>query len=149
MKNFTIIPNELFEKSQLSVPARMLLCTLLKYCGQKDMCYPSQQTLSENLLCTPRHIRNLLDELLQAKLITKQRTGFNKSNTYTVTKQFKIVGNYSSPHLRSKFPLNPGTTIPPKNTYIKTKGKIYTSLLRKRAKELGLHSKAVEQLKSS
>lgn len=133
MKNFTIIPNEILEESQLSIPSRYLLCVLLRYCGKDEFCYPSQETLGKTLGYTARYIRILLNELEKAKLIHRKRTGFNKSNTYRVTKDFDR--NYSShnptiknrnnnsPQLGSKFPLHQGNSIPPKITYRKEKRK--------------------------
>jgi len=121
MKNFTIIPNELLSKSQLSLKARHLLCVLLKYCGNDEHCYPSQETLGVNLNCSARHIRNLLKELKDSKLIHKTRSGFNKSNTYQVAKSFITNRNSGSTHIGSKFPLHQGSSVPANITYRKAK----------------------------
>lgn len=126
MKNFTQIPNEILDESHLSIQARYLLCVLLRYCGQDDYCYPSQRTLARVLGCTDRHIRNLLKELLKSKLIISKRKGFNKPNTYTVSKTFerKCISSLkskdrksSSYHLGSRIPLNQGNNLPDNNTY--------------------------------
>lgn len=146
MKNFTAIHNELFERSQLSIPARLLHCILLKYCGQDDHCYPSQKTLAENLgLCGSRHVRTLLNELINAGLVTKKRSGFNKSNTYKVAKDFVLDRNGNSSHLGSKFPLHQGSTVPPKNTYRKAGVKKGIQLLRKRVMGFRLSPKTEDQ----
>lgn len=125
MKNFTIIPNEVLGPSQLSIPARFLLLILLKHCGKDDYCYPSQRTLAESLNCSSRHVRNLLKELSEAKLIHPTRSGFNRPNTYKVTKYFTVTKdrNSASYQLGSQIPLHQGTALPPKNTYTKVKGK--------------------------
>lgn len=122
-KNFTIIPNELLENSQISLQARHLYCVLLRYAGQDEWCFPSQQTLASNLGYCTRHIRNLLNDLIEAGLLVKKRRGFNRSNNYKVTKSFTLDRNSSSPQLRSEFPLHNENTVPPKNTYLKGKGK--------------------------
>ncbi|PIY80635.1 MAG: hypothetical protein COY80_01940 [Candidatus Pacebacteria bacterium CG_4_10_14_0_8_um_filter_42_14] len=124
MKNFTRIPNQILNQSQISYQARYVFCLLLKYCGQKDYCYPSQDRLAKDMGISDRQIRAHLNELCLAGLIKKQRTGFNKTNTYTITKHFQMSGKPDSPQLGSKFPLDPGTTLPPKNTYIKGQRKM-------------------------
>ncbi len=100
------------------------MCVLTKYAGQDERCYPSQRTLAKDLGCTDRYVRKLLCELLEAQLITKKRTGFNKSNTYTISKDFvKDHRNNSSPQIGSAYPLHSGNSVPPKNTYRKGKSK--------------------------
>lgn len=123
MRNYTIIPNEILGASQLSVQARYLLCVLLKYCGQDEWCFPSQETLAKEVGCSARYIRRLLEELLHAGVIVKTRRGFNRSNTYRVAKSFVVDRNGSSCQLGSKFPLHQGNTVPTKSTYLKGKDK--------------------------
>ena len=121
MKNFTIVPNQVFEQSQLSVQSRYLYCVLLKYCGKNDWCFPSQATLGTVLGYTSKHIRTLLKELVRAELISKERRGWNRSNTYYVVKLLDTDRIPSSPHLGSGVPVHNETTVPPKSTYLKTK----------------------------
>lgn len=132
MKNYTKIPNELMSQSQLSIQARYLLCVLLKYCGKDEWCFPSQARLAEDMgYKSPRYIRSILGELQRAGLVYKKRRGFNRSNTYRVAKIFTIErspasypqGQSASYHLSSDIPLHQGSVIPPKNTYLKGKGK--------------------------
>jgi hypothetical protein len=130
MINFTQVPNELFEQSQLSIPARYLFCLLLRYCGQKDSCFPSQKTLSHILNYSVRYTAMLLNELKAAGLIKKERTGFNRSNTYFVSKNYEKYISYQpndekhcSSHLRSRVPFHNGTPLPPIDTYTKEKEK--------------------------
>lgn len=123
VRNYTIIPNEVLGASQLSMQARYLLCVLLRYCGQDEWCYPSQETLAHEVGCSARYIRRLLEELIHASVITKTRRGFNKSNTYKVARSFVVNRNGGSSQLGSKFPLHQGHTVPPNSTYIKVKHK--------------------------
>lgn len=135
MNQYTKIPNSLFEESQLSVNAKYLFCTLLKYCGKKDYCYPSQKTLGRILGCSERYIRNIAKELVTAEIVSISRSGFNKPNTYKVSKDLVrnlgssvsngADGKYGSPHLGTPVPLHMGTTVPPKSTYTKGKDKIH------------------------
>lgn len=138
MKNFTAIPNEIFEESQLSVPARYLLCVLLKYCGQNEWCYPSQKTLGTKLGYSARYIRTLLTELILSGLIVKKRTGFNETNTYRVAKDFMVERKQSSFHLGSRNPFNQGAVLPPKNTYIKAKVKKNMEIMRDKLTKKGI-----------
>lgn len=125
MKNFTVVPNEILGSSHLSIPARYLHLVLMRHCGQDEHCFPSQRTLAETLGCSSRHIRNLLQELIRSGLVLATKSGYNKPNTYKVAKRFSISKdrNSTSYHLGSLIPLHQGTVLPPKNTYIKVKGK--------------------------
>lgn len=127
MKNFTIILNELLGESQLSIPSRYLFCVLLKYCGRKEWCFPSQKTLAKDLNCSERHIRNLIKELERNELVYKVRRGFNRSNNYRLATSLTYYrqpnGNPNSSHLGSMLPLHTGNEVPPKSTYLKAKAK--------------------------
>lgn len=123
MENYTKIPNKMLNKSQLSVQARYLYCVLLKYCGKDEYCYPSQKTLGKVLGYSQRHIRTLLNELIENKLVSKRRSGWNRANTYKVSKSLVANKKSGSVHLGSKFPIHQGTKVPPKSTYLKGKGK--------------------------
>lgn len=129
-KNFTMIPNVLLSECQLSTPARLLLCVLFKYSFQKDYCWPSQETLGKDIGCTSRHIRNLLKELEEAELIDPKRLGFNRTNTYKLSKDLKTTRvsssneenaksrqRQTSSHLGTMIPLHQGNPLPTKNTY--------------------------------
>ncbi|MFA7300798.1 MAG: helix-turn-helix domain-containing protein [Candidatus Shapirobacteria bacterium] len=123
MKNFSMIPNEIFEPSQLSAPAVLLYCVLIKHCGKDDWCFPGQELLAKRVRVSTRYIRDLTDELINAGLVYKTRHGFNQSNTYKVSKHLEIYRNGSSDQIRSIVPLHNGSTLPTINTYLKGKGK--------------------------
>ncbi len=123
MKNFTLIPNEIFEPSQLSALAVLLYCNLVKHCGKDDWCFPGQVLLGKNLRISARHVRDIMDELINAGLVYKKRRGYNRSNTYKVSKQLQLHRNGGSYQIRSYVPLHTVTPVPPKSTYLKAKGK--------------------------
>lgn len=159
MKNYTKIPNEVLDESTLSIPARYLFCVLLKYCGKNEWCFPSQTTLARVLSRSDKQIRNILRELITVGIIDKKRRGFNRSNTYKVSKDLvadrkPISDNLplktdkkrkqTSVHIGSAFPLHQGNELPPKSTYIKEKGKRSfkgLEVLRNKMVEIGLKSK--------
>lgn len=72
-----------------------------------------------------KRIRVYLKELQEAGLILIKRRGFNRPNTYKVSKSLEIVGDGTkmTSHIGSKFPLHMGQKVPPKSTYIKEKDK--------------------------
>ncbi len=121
MKNFTQIPNEILEESQLSIPARYLLCVLLRRCQSDEWCYPSQKSLGRYLNVKPRTIRNYLKELEENGLIYTVRTGFNRPNTYKVAKKYIVDRKTDSYHIGSAIPLHRGNPLPSNNTYRRRK----------------------------
>lgn len=136
MKNYTKIPNEMLNESQLPIPARYLYCVLLKYCGKNEWCFPGQKTLAKILGYSEEYIRKLLKKLYTAGIVSKKRRGFNRTNTYKVAKSLEINRNSGSAHIGSKFPLHQGTTVAPKSIYLKGKGKRSLKGLEKCRKEL-------------
>ncbi len=132
MKHYTKIPNEILSVCRFSLSARLLYCILLKYCGQKDHCWPSQNTLAKEMgYKSPRRIRSVLGELERGDMVSKKRRGFNKTNNYYVTKLFNSDGNSvscmvrkpTSSHLGKDIPSYKGIKHPPKITYLKEKDK--------------------------
>jgi len=131
MRNYTKIPNEIFEPSQLSIKSRYLYCVLLKFCGKDDHCFPGQKRLAEILKCSERYIRDLIDELEKSEILVKRRSGWNRTNTYTLTKDLTSnrkpssapLRNSISPQLGPVIPIHQGTPLPPKSTYLKGKDK--------------------------
>lgn len=105
MKFYTIIPNEIFEKSDLSIQERFLYCLLLKYCGQKTICFPSQKTISKILGISERHTRTLIARLIKVGIVSSRRRGWNRTNTYTVSKDLVIDRKQGSCHLGSLLPI--------------------------------------------
>ena len=118
MKNYTKIPNQLLEASQLSIPARLLYCILLKYSGSKDNCFPSQKTLGTDIGLSDRHVRSLLIELKDCGLIKPTRRGWNRSNTYEVTKSLNVDRKSGSPLIGNMFPFQQGSELPSNSTYL-------------------------------
>ena len=123
MKGYTKIPNDMLNPSQLSIEARYLYCVLLRYCGKDEWCYPSQKKIGDDLGITERHIRNLLNELNSAGLMEKKRRGWNRSNTYHITKYLKTERNGISYHLGNLVPFHNGNSVPANSTYLKGKDK--------------------------
>ncbi|MPM45137.1 hypothetical protein SDC9_91822 [bioreactor metagenome] len=77
-----------------------------------------------------RYIRKLLKQLEEKGIIDVKRTGFNKPNTYKVSKNIirvpstPIDRDSDSYHIGTPVPLHTGNTVPPKSTYTKGKDKI-------------------------
>ena len=113
----------MFEANQINIPSRYLYCLLLKYCGKDECCFPSQETLGKIMGYSVRQIRNLIKELETQGLIYGTRKGWNRSNTYKVSKSLQINRKSSSPLIGSVFPLHQGNTVPTISTYIKGKDK--------------------------
>lgn len=124
MRNFTVIPNQLLDQSDLTIQERYLFCVLLRHCGKKDTCFPGQKRLANILGLSDRHIRTLVKNIKEkTDILTCKRSGWNRANTYTLSKELILVRKQGSYHLGSQFPLHQGTENPPKSTYLTGKGK--------------------------
>lgn len=120
-----MVPNQLLENSQLSVQERYFYIVLLRFCGKKDYCFPSQKTLGKKLGYSDRQIRKYITKLISYGLISSTQKGFNRANTYYLSKELdlKTDRNSSSYHLGTRIPLHTGHDVPTKNTYGNIRGK--------------------------
>ncbi|MCX5906417.1 MAG: helix-turn-helix domain-containing protein [Deltaproteobacteria bacterium] len=79
---------------KLSVTQRFTAITLYKYMGDKDFCFPSQQSIAEDTALKVRQIRNILKALVGVGVIeiaTRRTTGRkhgNHSYEYKFTRAF-------------------------------------------------------------
>lgn len=89
-KPYTKIPNELLDRCDISIQARYLLCVLLRHNAGTGKCFPTQGKLGEELGRSTKQIRVILDELIKAKIITKRRRGYNRSNDYFISNKYII-----------------------------------------------------------
>ena len=123
MRGYTKIPNGLLDKSDLSIQERYLYCVMLRHCGNKNTCFPSHKTLGKILGVSDRYIRLLISSLeKKSDILSHKRSGWNRSNTYTLSKDLVIKRNQSSYHLGSMFPIHKGNEVPTNNTYLTGKG---------------------------
>jgi len=76
------LPNWLLKRKGLSLGAKVCYARLCQFSGENGKCYPSQETLAEELSTSSRNIRNYLKELEAVKLIETVRSGNTKPNRY-------------------------------------------------------------------
>ena len=135
-KGFTIVPNELLLPNQLSVQERYLYLILMKYAGKSDYCYPSHKALANDMGYSTRYITKLLALLREKGLLTWNRRGFNRPNTYQIAKSFVQERNGSTYQLGTTFPLNRGNGVPDNSTYIIGKANKGIEILRRKNDDL-------------
>src|SRR3712207_3100576 len=82
---FTQMPNSIFKATHLSHSARFLYNILLSYCWHKDYCFPSFETLMQDMQCGSQALTTYLAELKDTNLITIIRRGQGKTNLYYLT----------------------------------------------------------------
>jgi len=79
---FCSIPNWLMQRQEVSFGAKCLFGQLTQHAGEDGFCFPSQKTLAKELGCSVRHIKRLLAELKQHKLIATVRDNTHQTNSY-------------------------------------------------------------------
>jgi biotin operon repressor len=90
--------SSVFERAKelnLAPSKRLVLVCLFRYLGDKDYCFPSQQSIAEDTGLTERTVRTLLKELAKNGVIeitTRQTTG-RKHGNHTYEYRFKIPHN--------------------------------------------------------
>ena len=83
-KGYTAAPNWLWRFRGPSIQARFLFALLLSYAWQEGHCWPGQRRLAEDLEVSERTIRTWLKELVDARLISIERRGLNRTNVYWI-----------------------------------------------------------------
>lgn len=84
LRGWTAIPNFILENGQLSMGAKMIYGTLLKYAREEDACFPGQERLAKDMGSGPRSVVRYIAELEEFGLISITRRGQGRSNLYTV-----------------------------------------------------------------
>ena len=79
---FTMVPNFILTKPDLSVGAKLAYAMLLKYAWADHAVYPGQQTLATDMGAGERSVRNYLTELEQAQLLEVTQRGLGRTNLY-------------------------------------------------------------------
>ena len=85
-KGFTIIPNIVFKRPDLSAYGKLIYMALLSYAWQQDSCFPGQERLATELGLSVRTVRRAIRELQDCGLLRVTQRGQGKTNVYTLTK---------------------------------------------------------------
>jgi hypothetical protein len=85
-EDYTLVPNSILRRSDISPGAKLSYTMLLVYARQKGSCFPGQDTLSKDLGVSRRSVVTYLKELQQAQLLRVQRRGLGRTNVYVLTK---------------------------------------------------------------
>jgi len=95
---FTSVPNRILRNNQISLGSRMCYGMLLSYAWQDDFCFPAQARLADDLGIGERTVRQYLNELRDAGLITWKQRGLNRPNVYHILKLPGVVAPTSTSH---------------------------------------------------
>jgi hypothetical protein len=94
---FTSIPNRVLRNGEISLGARMCYAMLLSYAWQDNFCFPAQLRLADDLGIGERTVRQYLNELREATLITWKQQGLNRPNIYRIMKLPALVSPNGHP----------------------------------------------------
>ena len=99
MTKYSVIPLHI---NKASANAVKLYSILKSYCMDKQYCFPSQKTLSEDMGCTTRTVRRILEELIAIQAISIEPR-YSSDGTQTTN----IMRIYSEePDLETPLPLD-------------------------------------------
>jgi hypothetical protein len=83
---FTLIPNTILRRPDLTPGAKLTYIVLLSYAWQQDHCFPGQSTLARDLGAGRRSVVRYLQELKSVGLLGVQRRGLGHTNVYTLNR---------------------------------------------------------------
>lgn len=78
----SFIPNWLMQRQEISHGAKLCYGRLCQYAGQKGYCFPSQETISEELGISYRQTQRYIKELIRVGLIVIEKYGTHNNNQY-------------------------------------------------------------------
>ena len=81
---FVLLPRTILHAAGLSRDAKLLYAVLLSYAWQEGSCFPGYERLQEDLQCSVNSVTKYMQELEQAKLISRRRRGLGKTTLYTI-----------------------------------------------------------------
>jgi len=82
LHGFTMVPNAILTKNELSVGAKLAYAMLLKYAWEDKGCFPGQVRLATDMGAGERSIRTYLKELEAAGILEIQQRGLGHTNYY-------------------------------------------------------------------
>jgi DNA-binding transcriptional ArsR family regulator len=83
---FTMVPNDLLERGDISPGAKLTYIGLLRFAWQEGFCFPGQERLAAMLGMGVRTVIRHLQELARAGLILLERRGRGRTNRYLFPK---------------------------------------------------------------
>lgn len=86
-KRFSLIPDEIKKRKDLSTLAKYVYGDLIKFVGKNNNAFPKRQTISESCGISIKLVDKAVKELKEAGLIWVERRGLRKSNVYYLIEQ--------------------------------------------------------------
>jgi len=96
-KPFVKLPQDEGLARRLSDGAYKIYCLLLSHARQRDFCWPSQETLSEESGRNKRSVQRDLAELSASGLIIAERRGLGRSNKYRLAETTPVSHQETTP----------------------------------------------------
>ena len=87
IKRFSIIPEEVKRRKDLSPTAKYVYGDLIKYAGNKDNAFPKRATIADSCGISIKMVDKAIKELKEANLICVKQRGLRKSNVYYFIQQ--------------------------------------------------------------
>lgn len=84
------IPDAILSYPKISAQAKLVFGRMLKYCGRKTHCWPSQEVMAMEFGLSDRSIRTCINELRDDGLITVVQRGLQQSNLYYLVRDHPI-----------------------------------------------------------
>ena len=78
------IPPAVLYDPNLSPTAKLCYGRIAVFCGDKDYCWPSQETLSKELMVSERTVRDCLSQLEERGHIKSEQVGLKRTNRYSL-----------------------------------------------------------------
>jgi hypothetical protein len=91
IKGYTQVPNHVLVSSKISPGAKLAYTMLLKYCWEKDFCFPGQDTLAKDMGSGVRSVIRYMQELEKSGFVKIVRRGQGRPNLYELNITSKDV----------------------------------------------------------
>lgn len=86
-KRFSIIPDEIKRRKDLSLSSKVVLGDLIKFAGKNNNAFPKRQTIADSCGISVKMVDKAIRELKEAGIIWVQQRGLRKSNVYYFIEQ--------------------------------------------------------------
>lgn len=81
---FTMIENKIIRHGELTIYHKMTFIALCSYANDKNICFPSYETIAGVVGCSRRKVIDIIKELVALRLIKKHSGGKHSSNEYEI-----------------------------------------------------------------
>ena len=110
---FTMIENKTIRSTKLTIYQKMAYIVLCSYANDKNICFPSYQTIADDIGCSRRKIISIIKELVEMGIIVKHQRKASNGDPTANEYEILLYDEYCAPPSAPDAPPGSASPSPP------------------------------------